>query len=135
MEQTWAMIHASIRKVPLQKCRQTRERMKKGASKLARSAVASPAEVAPSKQPGSECCVRPEATPNAGVEGHITRKLDIIGQRCEVRLSQFKKIEAAGHALVYPKCTCGCTVLAGLLQQLTAAVKLRNQLVHGMRVR
>jgi len=49
------MIHASIRKVPLQKCRQTRERMKEGASKLARSAVASPAEVAPSKQPGSEC--------------------------------------------------------------------------------
>jgi hypothetical protein len=32
--------------------------MKEGASKLARSAGASPAQVGPSKPPGSECCVR-----------------------------------------------------------------------------
>jgi hypothetical protein len=34
------MIHASIRKALLQKCRRARERMKEGASKSARSAVA-----------------------------------------------------------------------------------------------
>src|SRR6201988_603673 len=32
--------------------------MKEGAKKLARSAGASPAQVRPSKPPGSECCVR-----------------------------------------------------------------------------
>jgi hypothetical protein len=32
--------------------------MREGASKLARSAGASPAQVRPSKPPGSECCVR-----------------------------------------------------------------------------
>ena len=32
--------------------------MKEGASKLARSAGASPAQVGPNKPPGGECCVR-----------------------------------------------------------------------------
>jgi len=40
------MIHASIRKALLQKCRRARERMKEGAGKLARSAVASPVQIA-----------------------------------------------------------------------------------------
>jgi hypothetical protein len=40
------MIHASIRKELLQKCRLGRERMKEGASKLARSADSKAVQVA-----------------------------------------------------------------------------------------
>jgi hypothetical protein len=51
------MIHASIRKALLQKCRRARERMKEGGSKSTRSAVANPVQVA-TNRPGNGRCVR-----------------------------------------------------------------------------